>query len=117
MTNPRDQQFVFASAVASDGVPFVIIGIPRASWEAMASHIGDQAWGQDADLTKMGIPVRFSLFACETNDDGRKAIEKIARDANIALDDRRRTDFSIKGKQESADGFSDQLRSMVEKSR
>lgn len=93
MSKPIEERVVFAIAPQGqgDGVPVVMLGIPKGAWEYMK-----EGKTHTFDLTKAGVPVKLVVFGGATHAEALEVIEQGARDANRPLLDRRRDDFSIR---------------------
>lgn len=88
-----DDKIVFALSPEGqgDGVPVVILGIPKAAWDYMAD-----GKTHTFDLTKVGCPVKLVLFGAEDHAAVMKAMNEAMSAANMPYLDERQTDFSIK---------------------
>lgn len=86
-----DNRPVFFLSEASDGKPFIILGIPRGAMNAL-----ERGMGHDFDLTSAGVPVRITVMYGKDHQDVLNQIEDVAKQANIPILDERRKDFSIK---------------------
>lgn len=93
--SPIERKLFFAAAPegTGDGIPMVIIGVPKAAWEYMRN-----GKTHTIDLTKAGIPVKLMMYGGKNHDTVKKVMDEAAAQSNIVIDDRRREDFSIKPK-------------------
>lgn len=89
----RETKPVFAIVPCADGKPMILMGLPRAAYRA----IKDETKSLDFDFSRMGLPLRFSIFRRETHDDCMAVLQRKAFDAGTTIDDRRREDSSIEG--------------------
>lgn len=74
----------------NDGVPLLMMGVPRGAWEYMR---GGRT--HHFDFTSIGLPVRMMLYGAKTHAQAMKVIEDAARQQGIPLLDERRRDFGI----------------------
>jgi len=86
----RKPVFAVIPEGTGDGVPVVMIQIPRLALEEMLKGIG-----KEFDFTRIGIGAKFIIAGCETNDSGVRLLEKEAARRGVPLLDERRRDFSI----------------------
>jgi hypothetical protein len=90
MTKNIEEQAVFMLAEAHDGVPLLTVGIPEGAWKIMR-----EGKTSTFDLTKAGLSLRLIIYGAEDHAAAMKVIEDSAKQQNIVIDDRRRTDFAI----------------------
>ena len=76
-----------------DGVPALILGIPRGAWQYMR-HGKTHTF----DLTKAGLPIKLVLFGGKDHAEVMAVLNKAMADSKTPYIDERRTDFSIKPK-------------------
>lgn len=91
--NPRDEKLVFAVSPAGqgDGVPILLVGVPKAAWEYMKDRKTHHF-----DLTKAGVPVKLLFFGADSHAAAMKVIDDAMKASGNAYFDERRTDFAIK---------------------
>lgn len=77
-----------------DGIPVVLLGIPRGAWDYM--HDGKT---HSFDLTKVGIPVKILIYGADNHTAAMKMIEGHMSERGLPYLDQRREDFSIKPKE------------------
>lgn len=99
MKQPIDEKCVFALLPdgTGDGVPLMVVGIPEKAWLNLR-----QGKTSTFDLTKVGLPVKFSLFGAESHDAAMKVLEQAASEKGVPFLDERRRDFSVEAFNESA---------------
>jgi len=90
MSQTIEEKIVFAIG-DSDGVPIVIVGIPKGAWEYMKD-----GKTHHFDLTRAGLPIKFMLYGASDHAAAMKAIEDAMAAAGAALLDCRREDWGIK---------------------
>jgi len=94
MARNIEDKIVFALS-PSDVGPILTLGIPTAAWEYMKD-----GKTHTFDLTSIGVPIKLMLFGAESHDAAVKTLQQAAAQQGIPMLDERRTDFSIKGKDE-----------------
>lgn len=87
-----EDKIVFAVSYEGqgDGVPIVILGIPRAAWVYMRD-----GKTHNFDLTKAGVPVKLMLFGAKDHSDAMKTLDDAAKLNGVAYEDARNKDFDI----------------------
>lgn len=78
-----------------DGIPLVLLGIPKGAWKYMKD-----GKTHNLDLTKVGIPAKIILYGGDSHTHCMKMIEGHLSGDGLPYLDRRREDFSIKDKEE-----------------
>lgn len=90
MSADDPKKMVFAIAQTSDGVPMIILGIPRAAW----LHMKDGKT-HEFDFTKAGQPFRMMLFGGRDRKTLVETMQKAATAAGNPLADAMSSDFSF----------------------
>jgi hypothetical protein len=95
MTRNIEDKIVFGVCPGGegDGVPLVLLGIPKGAWEYMKD-----GKTHNFDLTKAGIPVKLMLYGGDSHSHCMKMIEAHLSKQDLPYLDQRREDFSIKPK-------------------
>lgn len=90
-----EEKIVFAVSPEGqgDGIPLVVLGIPRGAWRYM--HDGKT---HTFDLTSAGIPVKLVLFGAMDHAAAMKVLEDAAKASGSIYEDARQKDFSIQPK-------------------
>jgi len=92
MAAVREEQIVFAVSPGNgDGVPLVLLGIPKGAWEYMRD-----GKTHTFDLTKAGLPIKLMLFGAADHASAMKVVTSDLAAAGVTVRDERRRDFSIK---------------------
>lgn len=87
-----EEKMVFAVSYEGqgDGVPVVVLGIPRAAWRYMRD-----GKTHNFDLTKAGVPVKLMIFGGKDHADVMKTLDDAAKLSGSAYEDARQKDFDI----------------------
>jgi hypothetical protein len=95
MARNVEENIIFAVSPegTGDGVPLVILGVPRGAWRYM--HDGKT---HNFDLTKVGIPVKLMIFGAMNHDAAMKILDDAAKAGGTTYEDARQKDFSIQPK-------------------
>lgn len=95
MSTDIEQKIVFAISPQGqgDGVPVIILGIPRGAWEYMRD-----GKTHNFDLTKVGVPVKIIAYGASTHAAAMKMIEGHIAGRGEAYLNKMNEDFSIKPK-------------------
>lgn len=90
-----EEKLVFAISPEGqgDGVPLLIVGVPRGAWRYMRD-----GKTHHFDLTKVGIPVKMMFFGCKDHAAGMKVLEDAAKSRGQPYLNKLNEDFSIKPK-------------------
>lgn len=90
-----EQKLVFAIAPQGqgDGVPILMVGVPRAAWLYMKD-----GKTHHFDLSKIGVPIKFMFFGCKDHADGMKMLEEAIASRGQAYLNKLNEDFSIQPK-------------------
>lgn len=86
-----EEKMIFMMGQTGDGMPLIVFGVTRASFEYMADGKTHKF-----DFSKMGMPFRMMAFGCEDHAAGMKMIEAMAAKAGVTLVDNRRASMNIK---------------------
>jgi hypothetical protein len=89
VANKIEEKIVFAIGM-SDGVPLIVLGVPKAAWEYMKD-----GKTHEFDFTKAGLGLRLVLFGAEDHDSAMKTIHQAATAKGEGYIDARNKDFSI----------------------
>jgi hypothetical protein len=101
MSQHEDQiSFAVAPDAQGDGIPLVIIGIPRDAWDHMK---GGKT--HHVDLTKAGIPMKFMLFGGKDHKEIWKTLDAAMAVTNTPYLDERGKDYSIEPLADSEPNF------------
>lgn len=79
-----------------DGIPVVLLGIPKGAWEFMKD-----GKTHHFDLTRLGVPVKMMLYGAKDHTEAMRVIEQCAAAQGEPLLDDRRTDYGIPMKEEN----------------
>ncbi len=89
----RNRQVVFGIAKEGqgDGVPVVLLGIPKGAWE----------WMKDGrthtfDLTKVGMPIKIIMYGAKNHAQALSMLQQGSNAAGSPVENRLDDDFSIK---------------------
>lgn len=90
MTEPKSKEkCIFALGVSPDGLPMIILGVPKAAWEYMKS-----GKTHTFDFVQAGLPVRVMMFGAETQEEILETINEAGKLPQFKEDFE--TDFGIK---------------------
>lgn len=85
-----EQKTVFGVSIGDDGVPFIVLGIPKGAWEYMKDGKTNTF-----DLTKAGIPVKLMIYGAESHDAAKSVLDEWNASQGIASFDKRNKDYSL----------------------
>lgn len=89
MAAVREEQIVFAVSPGNgDGVPLVLLGIPKGAWEYMRD-----GKTHTFDLTGVGLPIKLVMFGGANHAEVMKVVTSDMASAGITVRDERRRDF------------------------
>lgn len=76
-----------------DGVPALMIGVPKGAWQYMRD-----GKTHTLDLTSAGLPIKLILFGGSDHADVMRQVNEVMKATNTPYLDQRNRDFSIKPK-------------------
>jgi hypothetical protein len=90
-----EEKIVFAVSPSGqgDGVPVMLLGIPKGAWQYMRN-----GKTHTFDLTSAGIPVKLVLFGGRDHAEVMRTVDEAMKISNTPYLDKRRDDFAIKPK-------------------
>jgi hypothetical protein len=96
MVQNIEQKIVFAISPEGqgDGVPLLLVGVPRAAWVYMKD-----GKTHHFDLTSVGIPLKLMMYGAADHDAAMKVVQDAMAASGQAYLDERQTDFSIQPKE------------------
>ena len=93
MSKENENRIAFAVSFQGegDGIPLVIMGVPKAAWE----HMKDGNT-HHFDLTTVGIACKLILFGSETHETAQETMRQAAKDKGVRYVDATGQYFGIK---------------------
>jgi hypothetical protein len=91
MTGIEEKMVFGISPGDGNGVPLVLLGIPKGAWDYMKD-----GKTHTFDLTKAGLPIKIMLYGADNHSAALKMVERHIAEKGLPYLDQRREDFSIK---------------------